>query len=493
MTEKREPQHQKKHSESLLSIQNIYLNCRSFFLKSAASGWLFTTNFEAFFCTRKTQQEIKRPSKSKKYNQQKRLSQLDSTDRPEKILESLFKEKSLKTKFAELSSLAISNNPSIVMDSFIKHRGNSIITAQKSTFAQNKLNIVILGAGITGLYLANLYKERFREAVNILVFDNRSKNNNIRQPFDRSWLTHINIKMIQKNTAADITELLGCFGSKGWVGLPINLLEALLMLSCKKQGVKFYFSPRINYSKIKNPLISLFFDATGGKFDESISLSDTCKQLEVEVPHLKMNFRSSGIQPLKKNECTNATHMNFVLNAGGKFHFPHIEGYQLITRMIKLEKVPISFSREIFDFFDKYNADNLFYFWKGDLQSEINEALIFITLTEHEYDDLISTPRKKLSTNELLNVVENSSTTFDERIIQFLKILGVKDLQNRVKIGPPFMYKPYINLNAGMESFNGKKIFPIGDSIFCGHPKYGNGLTNHIKFINYLVEQTSAK
>jgi hypothetical protein len=47
-------------------------------------------------------------------------------------------------------------------------------------------------------------------------------------------------------------------------------------------------------------------------------------------------------------------------------------------------------------------------------------------------------------------------------------------------------------LNAEFGYFNSKRIFPIGDSLFCGHPKVGNGLLNHFVFINDLVEKIAA-
>ena len=58
-----------------------------------------------------------------------------------------------------------------------------------------------------------------------------------------------------------------------------------------------------------------------------------------------------------------------------------------------------------------------------------------------------------------------------------------------IKIHKPFRYEPYINLNAGSGFLNGRHVFPIGDSLFCGNPKVGNGLGLHLKFINSLVRK----
>ena len=68
-------------------------------------------------------------------------------------------------------------------------------------------------------------------------------------------------------------------------------------------------------------------------------------------------------------------------------------------------------------------------------------------------------------------------------------MLTTLDINSLIKVEKPFSYLPYINLNAELGHFNGKRIFPVGDSLFCGHPKVGNGLANHLKFINNLVEK----
>ena len=62
------------------------------------------------------------------------------------------------------------------------------------------------------------------------------------------------------------------------------------------------------------------------------------------------------------------------------------------------------------------------------------------------------------------------------------------DVDSQIKIEQPFEYCPYINLNAGSGLLSGKRVFPVGDSLFCGHPKLGNGLGSHLPIINELVQ-----
>ena len=71
-------------------------------------------------------------------------------------------------------------------------------------------------------------------------------------------------------------------------------------------------------------------------------------------------------------------------------------------------------------------------------------------------------------------------------------MLALLDVDTQVTIESPFKYSPYINLNAGSGSLFGNRVFPIGDSLFCGHPKMGNGLGSHLHFINQKTSLGSA-
>ena len=76
-------------------------------------------------------------------------------------------------------------------------------------------------------------------------------------------------------------------------------------------------------------------------------------------------------------------------------------------------------------------------------------------------------------------------------ILRVLDMLLQFDARGTIKIEPIFEYSPYINLNANSGRFLGKRIFPIGDSLFCGHPKMGNGLANHLDFVNRILQRIS--
>ena len=80
------------------------------------------------------------------------------------------------------------------------------------------------------------------------------------------------------------------------------------------------------------------------------------------------------------------------------------------------------------------------------------------------------------------------SMHLNENIIAIIEILVNMDVDNKINIEKPFSYRPYVNLNPNAEILNGKRVFPIGDSLYCGHPKIGNGLGYHMRFINEIVK-----
>ena len=89
----------------------------------------------------------------------------------------------------------------------------------------------------------------------------------------------------------------------------------------------------------------------------------------------------------------------------------------------------------------------------------------------------------------LIIILDTFKTQLNTKIISFLDMLVTIDNDNTTKIERPFSYYPYINMNPEQGYINDRQIFPIGDSFFCGHPKFGNGLSIHLEFINLLVEK----
>ena len=157
--------------------------------------------------------------------------------------------------------------------------------------------------------------------------------------------------------------------------------------------------------------------------------------------------------------------------------------------MIKLTSVPIRLLDNIFKFIKKNNNKNLFYVWKGSLKEELNQALIFINLNNKEFDLMSLNLSNKINLKDFFDNKSNVLNLLDQRILAFLKLIVLNDTNKEVKIEKPFIYYPYINMNSEDGYIYGNKIFPVGDSLFCGHPKMGNGLSVHLEYINKIFEK----
>lgn len=160
--------------------------------------------------------------------------------------------------------------------------------------------------------------------------------------------------------------------------------------------------------------------------------------------------------------------------------------------MIKLTAIPIRLLETVAEFIKPLNTSHLFYIWKGVLLDEINSSLIFINLEKSEYDYLFSHLDRPVSLKNFIKGNYCTRHNLNNNIVSFLEMLTAVDENDQIKINPPFIYEPYINLDAESGYFYDRRIFPIGDSYFCGHPKVGNGLWTHLGFINHLVKEIKA-
>ena len=323
----------------------------------------------------------------------------------------------------------------------------------------------------------------------MLVLDNRSRRANTREPFKREWLTHIPARFFKIGQPANIISLMECFGTNGLIGIPINILETILQLSCKDQGVKFHFSELFDYSYLSNDIIDLIFDATGGRLTECLYSASNSAELNLKIPKTKIDLNYAGVKQLHNIPGVGTDHLDVVLKLSGDFHEPHIGGSKICTHMVKFSGIPINFMQTILEAVKNINSLNLFYVWSGALRNEINEGLILVNILDKESGFLTSVIDDSITLKSLLIDKPNISDYLNRNIISILQMLIGMDVDSQIKIEKPFKYCPYVNLNAGFGSLSGKRVFAVGDSLFCGHPKMGNGLSMHLRFINEKNEK----
>lgn len=467
----------------ITSIEKFYINSKRIIVGSAAEGWSHAVSADKHFIEINPSNAGKTiPSVKNEEIIHKPVINNEPARSAGQTIDYLNEENKIVDKFGKLKALIEYEDLNLINDSFGQDGAVDLYNAQKRTFNNNDLNIVIIGGGVIGLYLAVTLKYTLGHEVNILVLDHRSITQHVRKPFNREWLTYIEADIVQKYAPPNIKGLLGCFGVEGFTGLPINLLETVLMLSCKDQGVQFYFAPKLDYSKLNNKSISLFFDATGGRLNGCTYSKSNPEKIDIKVPE-KVNNVSVSRQSLIK----------ITLKACDAYHVPYLKDLKIETHMIKLTHIPISLLKDVFNFIERRNAAHLFYIWKGVLKNEINTGLVFINLTSQERDLLISCIENPVNLKRFLKNNNDIANSLNDTVKSLLQMLVNSNGSSGIKINPPFSYAPYLNLDAEKGRFAGKHIFPIGDAYFCGHPKVGNGLWTHLGFINDLVKKIATE
>jgi tetratricopeptide (TPR) repeat protein len=476
---------------TVFSVEDFYQKITTRMLTKAARGWLFADSFERHFMedTPLSVMAKKEVYLSKNYTfpskNQLNLLQLNSSQ----ILQKLNNEQSILKKYNYLKDLISSDDVNLVNDSFKADRYCDLENAIGKTFDSESLNIAVIGGGVCGLFIANSLKHCFGDRANVLVLDNRSRCPNTRERFKRDWLTHIPTGFFKSSQPSNIQFLIEDFGSNGLIGIPINILETILQISCKDQGVKFYFSEMLDYSTLNNDVIDLVFDATGGRLMEYVYSASNATELSVKIPKADINLKYAGVKQLHNTPGVGTEYLDVVLKPCGDFHCPYIGNTKICVHMCKITGVPIHLMETILESVERVNSLNLFYVWKGCLNDEINEGLIILNLFGKECDFLTSRIKAPIKLKYFLISEPNISDHLNENIMSIIEMLALMDVDAQISIESPFKYSPYANLNSTSGSLHGKRVFPVGDSLFCGHPKMGNGLHSHLPFINELIEK----
>lgn len=396
--------------------------------------------------------------------------------------------KDIKERFMYLSQLTQEQSLSILADSFVETPAEDLWQETPQVFASQAMNIVIVGAGIAGLALANMLKTTFRDKVNILLLENRIHRTHYKKPYSRNWLTNIPISLLQGVMDKDLTDVLASLGKGGFIGAPINIFETLMLLSCKKLGVRFLFKSTDDISFLKETDLDMVFDATGNRLDE-ISLDSiaepqiqhTCAHVQVSSD-LAKGFSKFGITP---EPCQDIEQIDLL--SANNLLVPTYQEEPIKTAMIKITGLPASLFETILSTIQQCNHDNRFYLWPGTLRDEINQALLIVNLTQAEYEVLQDYLVAPLSIAVFIEHFPDWDV-LDKRFIEVLKKL-VQAVPNeyQAKIEPPFLYEPFmLAYPQKWERINGVPLIRIGDSIYNGHVKCGNGIAPHLFHLRYI-------
>ena len=407
---------------------------------------------------------------------------------PELYFKLIMQIKDIRERFAYLRQLTHEQSLSVLADSFVETPDKALWQKTREIFNNRAMNIVIIGAGIAGLAMANMLKNTFRDKINILVVENRVHAKHYKKPYSRNWLTNIPISLLLGVLDKDLTDVLASLGKGGYIGAPINIFETLMLLSCKKLGVQFLFQENDDTSFLKHAKMDIVFDATANRLKETTLDDFPEQQIQQLSASLRVNsdmakgYRKFGIA---YEPCQDIERID--LYAADNLLVPAYKKQPIKTAMIKITGLPIRLFESMFSTIAQCNHDNRFYLWPGTLRDEINQALMIVNLTQPEYQALQAYLIAPLSLKVFIEQFSDWDV-LDKRFIDLLKKIAQEVPETfQTKIEPPFLYEPYmLAYPKKLERMHGAPLIRIGDSIYNGHVKCGNGIGSHLFHLRYI-------
>ena len=183
-------------------------------------------------------------------------------------------------------------------------------------------------------------KNQLKNKINILVLDNHCDERHLKSRFQGVGYHIFPLVDFDKYFDTAMQELASSFGKNGYIGLPLNFIEVLLLISAKRLGVKFYFEPRFDYSLLDKSLISLVFDASGGGLPNIKQGAPAEQEIEIQIPNITMNFEYAGIHNQPVKEIHPNGKVMFTLKKDRHYHYPYFKNNNLFVPMMKLTQVP---------------------------------------------------------------------------------------------------------------------------------------------------------
>ncbi|BCS83684.1 putative ORFan, which is homologous to Tupanvirus deep ocean [Cotonvirus japonicus] len=343
----------------------------------------------------------------------------------------------LRNKLDEMSNYLLFSN--IIFDEYKK-----VLREKKS----NTINVLILGSGPTGLYLANYINNinLLAPRINLLVIDNRSVDGN-RLPFSRNRIFGINFDMFSSfySKFPCINELV----AQG--GIEIKYLENILIILAYKYNIPFYFTNKIKNERILKKFISknkidVIFDCTGGRFKNDF------------ITKIPNNFFNS--EKILENDKFNVVkHQNeyqlqWKNNINGKFFL----------------------SMEIYDDNDKYISTEL---WTYNIIYAEDVKLFY----------KIHNKCFKIKPKKITEAIKYFNNIKDLNLSLAIQNVLINNANNKIKfyVIETNMYHKISISEVIKQSHQSTIYIGCGDTIFSSHFVVGAGLSRLLTFINYVV------
>lgn len=395
----------------------------------------------------------------------------------------------IQQQLSMLEELSGLDAPSLTADSFTGLEGDALDSAAREQFHAHRLNVVIVGAGPVGLALASSLKRALKEKIEILVVENRVSRQHYKRPYTRNWITHLLLNGLEGIIAEDVMEIFSRLSGGRHIGVNLHLMESLMLLSCRRMGVKFLFSENRELSFLENSNTTLIFDASGNglnpiRLPSKESRIQIVQHVPTNSPSVNINIAPFGVKLLQKPD-----NRQIGIGSSGNIFMPIYRESRMKVAQIKVVDMPFRLYGALLRYIIANNSDNRFYIWHGDLLPAINRAILVINLKKSEYRSLATSVPESANIEA---VVSNKSLleSLDDRVVQVLKIIASDpDAVRMAKVEPPFLLEPYLyDVKKNAETLHGKPIIRVGDSIYNGNVKFGNGLGAHLAYVRHVTE-----
>ncbi|GHC09042.1 hypothetical protein GCM10007047_27880 [Cerasicoccus arenae] len=459
-------------------MEQSYLGLVPSQLETAGHGWNYAVSVDQRFLDTSIQRfPRERIPKSRSHTVGKPFS-----------LDELLKNPNIEKRWrAALRHSELTNGGHLV-DSFGLSRKNTRHRLIKRLQGDG-LKIVIFGAGPVGLALANSLKRSFGHQINILVTDTRVQRPGLRAPYKRRWLTQISNNMLADLYEPVVRQLFRGWGNQAYVGATIGVWETILLSSCHQQGVIFWFEEMAPLDVLAEQKPHLYIDASGGRLNlgEANKVREQPTTASLAVP-IRPYSTVEQLAPMGIRRIDACRDKAIIANREGDWHIPQWNGGPVKLAMFKMTGIPVELYNPLLKWITPRNRDRLFYLWEGKLHSDINELLLLINLTKEAYWALAESLPRPSTFAKTFGKTTFKRLHLDLRIYELVRyIRSLSPEWGSWGVEPPFLYEPRLRtIGKKLERYEGVPIIPIGDSLFNGHPKVGNGLGAHLKLVRRL-------
>jgi hypothetical protein len=464
-------------------VEAISATCLRYAEEMCLPGWLFTVLLDhRFIDSRLTAHPVRRSAPSS--NTRTCVEASDLAEAASDHLQRIANIADPVVQVEALHDLTLFCTPSLTRDSFADDPDPNRALVDALSRA-HELNVVIIGAGPIGLALASALKVALRTRVNVLVVENRLSADHHKMPYTRRWITNVPRALLDGLVEPLVIEVFRKIGNGVHIGSTIDVFETLLFLSCRRLGVKFLFARDFDLAKVGDLPVHLVFDASGNRLTPARApdSSDRITVIEEIDGDLVRTFTEQGVDVTRCGIDLRRMDGNrkLAIASYGETRFPLFENERVRLAIMKLIGIPVRLEQPLLDYVATHNPDNKYYVWTGTLRRQINQVLVMINLTKAEHDYLC---KNQVFPMAIADAARDSTlrASLDERTgaIFDLVATAVGD-RDDLRVEAPFLYEPHWVRQGATEHLFGKPLIRVGDSIYNGNVKLGNGLAAHLQ------------